>query len=290
MYSPQRAESSNICAQGWVWVIQGIKNAKRSKRKFTPAILVPFPSLYSLPLLAEPCFCFPLAPWAGRIWKNKLRRKGQGQKTTSSNTHKRCADAAAGAATWAFAQIMNVWCRRFTYRPFFFWAETEQVSLTLECGGTVLDLCQVNQEKKGGNLMPWLLLTSYQRPHTTHKTCASHVTFHPPAVRKRGQRHHFWRLRSEYSPAGRAEWLRTDGGVQRSPVPKLHLSTAHLHRWGEKYFNCDKRFNNCRVPWSVLYFTETHAWSSLTGPNFDCSEFFWLRPTASLTVWKIWDE
>lgn len=27
-------------------------------------------------------------------------------------------------------------------------------------------------------------------------------------------------------------------------------------------------------------------WASLTVPNFNCLEFFWLRPTASLTVWK----
>lgn len=151
-------------------------------------------------------------PLGGCVWKNKLRRKGREQRTTSSNTEERCADAAA--ATWAFALIMDGWCRRFAS---FSQAETEKVSLTLECGRTVSDLCQVNQEKKRETLCRGCPPTACQRPHTTH---IKHVLLTWPSTlplsdtgTQCGQRHCFWLPRSEYSPVGRAEWLRTDGGV-----------------------------------------------------------------------------
>lgn len=103
-------------------------------------------------------------PSGSRVWKNKLRRKGQEQRTTSSSREERCADALTAA--WPFALIMDVWCRRF-----FFQAETEQVSLTLECGGTVSNLCQVNQEERR---KPYAVaaphFTSTSTYHT-HKTC-----------------------------------------------------------------------------------------------------------------------
>lgn len=96
-------------------------------------------------------------PSGSRVWKNKLRRKGQEQRTTSSSREERCADALTAA--WPFALIMDVWCRRFFFR-----AETEQVSLTLECGGTVSNLCQVNQEERRNP-------NAVAAPH-------SHVNFH----------------------------------------------------------------------------------------------------------------
>lgn len=113
----------------------------------------------------------PRFAWLSRVsvfhWplgsrKNKLRGKGQEQRTTSNNTEERCADELTAA--WPFALIVDVWCRWFTYRCFFFRAETEQVSLTLECGGTVSNLCQVNQEEIK-NLALRLLLISCQLPH-----------------------------------------------------------------------------------------------------------------------------
>lgn len=165
------------------------------------------------------------------------------------------------------------------------------MSLSLECGGTVSNLCQVNREERGkpyAVAAPRFVSTSTcQRPHTTH---VKHVLLMWPSTLPLsntdthcGQRHHFWRLRSEDSPAGRAEWMRSDGGVQRPPVPKPHLSAAHLHRWGEKYFNCDRSFysNLC----SIL-----RIHTSLTVPNFDCLEFSDYAQQLLSQSGKIWDE
>lgn len=119
----------------------------------------------------------PKAAVFGKInWGEKVRSRGR-QAATQKRDLLMC---------WLLPDpllIMDVWYRRFTYRRFFFWAETEQVSLTLECGGTVSSLCQVNQEerRKPYNVAaPRFMSTS-----TCHiqKACASYETFRPPTVR-----------------------------------------------------------------------------------------------------------
>lgn len=115
-------------------------------------------------------------------------------------------------------------------------------------------------------------------------TQTTHINLLPSSHRQtsihRGQRHHLWRLRVEHSPAGCAEWDRTDGGVQRPPVPKLHLSAAHLHRWGERYAtSADKSLGKYQV-------TEMPVWAYV--PNFLLIvwNFSGYASTASLTACK----
>lgn len=86
-----------------------------------------------------------------------------------------------------------------------------------------------------------------------------------------------------YSPAGGAEWNRTNGGVQRPPVPKLHLSAAHLHRWGERYATSAA----IRALRNIKWYQDRNACVSL------CSNFLLIvwnfsgyASTASLTACK----
>lgn len=212
-------------------------------------------------------------PFGSRDWKNKLRRKGQEQRTTSSDTEERRADVLLAA--WAFALIMDVWCRPLTCRLFFF----PHLSLTLECGGTVSDLCQVNRKDMRNpyavDAPHFSLMSTSTRPHTTHINLLT-----GPSILSLSDTdtHHLWRLRVEDSPAGSAEWQGTDGGVQRPPVPKLYLSTAHLHRWGERYAatTAIRALQNITL-------TEMHVWASAPNVPLIVWNFFLVTPEQLLS-------
>lgn len=95
-------------------------------------------------------------PFSSRVWKNKLRRKGQEQRPTSRDTGERRADVLPAA--WPFALTMDVSCR--LAHTIFSRAESRPLSLTLECGGTVSHLCQVDREDTRN--------PSCQLPHRPH--------------------------------------------------------------------------------------------------------------------------
>lgn len=140
-----------------------LKSVWRSKRTFTPSLFHFYPSIPRLSWLSRPSALH--WPFSSRVWKNKLRRKGQEQRTASSNTEERRADVLPAA--WAFALIMDVWCRPFTCRLNFFPRQRLDICLLPWNAEGQCQSSARSTAKTWGIPMLWMLRTSHscQLPH-----------------------------------------------------------------------------------------------------------------------------
>lgn len=96
-------------------------------------------------------------PFSSRVWKNKERRKGQEQRPAAATQERDVLMCCLlpDPLHWFWT------CHADLHTHFFFSrAETQPLSLTPECGGTVPHLCQVDREDTRN--------PSCQLPHRPH--------------------------------------------------------------------------------------------------------------------------
>lgn len=225
-------------------------------------------------------------PFGSRVWKNKLRRKGQEQRPTSNDTEERRADVLPAA--WPFAPIMDVWCR-LAHTLFFPDRNPTSVSGHGMWRDSVGPL--PGQPRRHEESLCCGCSSLHVNFHSDHTHKSSSRTFHPPTVR---HRYASWSAPSSLTAEGGVltRWTcRVKSNRWRSSGPScpkaspLGSASAQVGR-KVRYLNCDKSLGKYQV-------TEMPVWAYV--PNFLL--IVWIfsgsTPTASLTAckslrWKSW--
>lgn len=203
-------------------------------------------------------------PFNSRVWKNKLKRKGQEQRPTSSDTEERRADVLPAA--WPLALIMDVSCRLAHTR-----AETWPLSLTWNVEG------QCHTSARSTAKTREILHVNF---HTDHTPKSSSIL--PPSDIDTS-----WSAPSSLTAEGGVltrwmcwvKWNRWRSSVPSCPkASPLGSASVQVGR-KVRYFNCDKSLGKYQM-------TEMPAWAYV--PNFLLIvwNFSGYASTASLTACK----